>query len=366
MHNEHNEHNEHNCPTCNARKKRPGHNAAHYDPSKTSHISKAWLKDIDRRWASMRRDVMAEVRMVHSGPRTNASGPYQFKTDPHKLEHFKDWLQKKVASKVLEVHDVAPMSVYKGQWWAGKYIQSAYKRGMLRSIEELRKAGSDKAKKVMPQEVNPISPEGGRHIGVSFLAPIHADRVALLYGRTFEGMKGINDDISNRLSGLLAEGMASGTNPRDTALAIDKALDIGKARANTIARTETIRAHHIGSINTYRQAGVEGVRVLAELLTVAGESGDFDAMHVCEDCADLQEQTSKEPMSLDEIEPLIPVHPNCRCVAIPALVNPETGEVEATDEDNADNVDEEPAPVDEAVEPIEPVEQDDVDNSDVE
>ena len=334
----------HTCPTCNAKAKKPGHNATHYDPSKTAHISKAWLKDIDRRWYQLRKDVHKELLMIHAGPRTNASGPYQFKTDPHKLEHFKDWLQKKVGSKVLEVSSAEPMSVYKGQWWAGKYIQSAYKRGMLRSIEELRASKSDKASKLLPSNVSPASPEAGRHIGVSFLAPIHADRVALLYGRAFEGMKGINDDVSNRLSGLLAEGMASGVNPVDTGRLIDKALDIGKARANTIARTETIRAHHIGSINTYRQAGVEGVRVLAELLTVAGEGGDFDAMHVCEDCAELQEQTMKEPMSLDDIESLIPVHPNCRCVAIPVVHGPDgenlsegdnEGETDAADEDTA-------------------------------
>ena len=37
---------------------------------------------------------------------------------------------------------------------------------------------------------------------------------------------------------------------------------------------------------------------------------------VCPICASLQGQV----FSLDEIEPLIPRHPNCRCIALPLLI----------------------------------------------
>ena len=298
-----------------------GHNAKRYDPTHTSYISKAWLQDIGRRFASLRAAIHQEFEATRSAPHTNAAGDYRYLTNPEKLEHFKRWIKSRVDAKLIEVTDGTPMSVYKGKWWAGKYIQTSYKKGMIRAIQELRNAKMENASRVMHPKVDLTSPHASMALDVQFLAPIHADRVAMLYGRSFEGMKGISDDMSNRLSGLLAEGMASGLNPHDTAERIDKTLDVGKARANTIARTETIRAHHVGSINTYRQAGVEGVRVLAELLTVSGDKENFEEMHVCEECAELQEQTSKEPLSLDEIEPMIPVHPNCRCLAVPVVVN---------------------------------------------
>ena len=78
-----------------------------------------------------------------------------------------------------------------------------------------------------------------------------------------------------------------------------------------IARTETIRAHHQGSIATYAEAGVYGVEVMAETMTVSGDAENFEEMHVCPECAALQERTRAEPITLEEALPLIPVHPNC-------------------------------------------------------
>jgi len=80
-------------------------------------------------------------------------------------------------------------------------------------------------------------------------------------------------------------------------------------RARMIARTEIVRAHHVATINTYREAGVEGVRVLAEW-TTAGDD------RVCTRCLEMEGRI----FTLDEIEPMIPLHPQCRCVAIPAEI----------------------------------------------
>jgi SPP1 gp7 family putative phage head morphogenesis protein len=80
----------------------------------------------------------------------------------------------------------------------------------------------------------------------------------------------------------------------------------GRRRAEILARTEIIRSHHLATIEEYRTWEVEGVYVLAEWAT-AGDS------RVCTVCAPLQGTI----WTLDEIEPMIPRHPQCRCVSIP-------------------------------------------------
>ena len=79
-------------------------------------------------------------------------------------------------------------------------------------------------------------------------------------------------------------------------------------RAEMIARTELIRAHHLATIQEYRNWGVLGIKVKGEWKT-AGDS------RVCERCAELEGKI----FTLDEIEPMIPFHPLCRCLALPYI-----------------------------------------------
>ena len=82
-------------------------------------------------------------------------------------------------------------------------------------------------------------------------------------------------------------------------------------RAKMLARTEIIRAHHMGNIQEYKSWGVLGVKVQAEFRT-ANDGRE------CERCSQI---AADGPYTLDEIEGMIPAHPNCRCMALP--VNPE-------------------------------------------
>ena len=141
-----------------------------------------------------------------------------------------------------------------------------------------------------------------------FNAPIHVDRIGLLYTRTFSELKGITQAMDQQISRVLAQGIAEGRNPREIARILNNRVDkIGITRARALARTEIIRAHHQATIAEYKQFGVEGVKVKAEWLT-AGYG-------VCPECSDLEGRV----FTLDKIEGMIPLHPNCRCVAIPYL-----------------------------------------------
>ena len=113
--------------------------------------------------------------------------------------------------------------------------------------------------------------------------------------------------MDKQISTILAQGMAEGQNPNILARRINDRVDkIGIVRAKILARTEVIRAHHTATIQEYMNWDVVGVKVLAEWST-AGDN------RVCSLCKPLQGKI----YTLDEILPMIPRHPQCRCIALP-------------------------------------------------
>jgi SPP1 gp7 family putative phage head morphogenesis protein len=241
---------------------------------------------------------------------------FAFPRSAQKVDAFMAWLEEQERQGILDII-YRPGSI-RGleQAWTDVYIHSAYARGIMRGRTELSRAGYD---------VTPMGQIGG---GISALMnqPFHADRVGLLYTRTFEDLKSvtrimnsaIRRTISDGLTIGLSRGMAEGKNPRQIARELYKDVQhhvdkIGVTRARMIARTEIIRAHHLATVAEYRRADAEmGVRVQAEWLTAGDE-------RVCEFCVELQGKI----YTLNEIEGMIPAHPQCRCCAIPALAERE-------------------------------------------
>jgi SPP1 gp7 family putative phage head morphogenesis protein len=74
-------------------------------------------------------------------------------------------------------------------------------------------------------------------------------------------------------------------------------------------QNDAARASHSAKIKEFRDAEALGIKLLAEWST-AGDD------YVCDECAALQGKIFK----LDEIEGRIPLHINCRCVALPVDV----------------------------------------------
>lgn len=306
-------------------KRKPGQLAARWDPTYTSSIVTQWAREAARRLARLAAEVKQTVAVQddydlrRDGLKTHAK-KYAFQTSAEKLVAFKEWLESRAQYHLLDMVTGPTMQVHEGKWWADKYVMSAYKKGMVRAAQEMKKRGFKQYQNLMPVELQP-TPE--RWASMAITSPVHADRVALIFSRTYEDLKGITSSMAKSMTDILADGMVGGEDPYAVAKNLTAAIDTSKARANMIARTETIRAHHVASINTYREAGLEGVEVQAELATVARGTDNHKDLHVCPLCQALEKQTQKNPVSLDEAEGLIPVHPNCRCVAIPRVLEEE-------------------------------------------
>ena len=102
----------------------------------------------------------------------------------------------------------------------------------------------------------------------------------------------------------LVQGISLGEGPRTVARRVRKAADIGRYRAETIARTEMIRSAREaqrqlytenGSVTGYRRQATQDARVCLACLALSG--------------------------TLQATDTIMPSHPNCRCVMIPETLS---------------------------------------------
>ena len=258
------------------------------DPTKTLTLRKAFVGKMKKRFRSLKELIIPESIVSGTGLLTNA---YEFSTDSEKIQDFMIWLQEQEDIEIFQ-RELGSDNPY--AFWPDLYIDSAYKRGVRRANTELQKLG-----RPLPS---------GNEVLFSLASPIHLDTVATLYTRTFTELKGITATMDQQISRTLADGLIKGLNTKQIAAMLRDRVDkVGGYRAILLARTEIIRAHHVATIKTYMAAGVEGVTVQAEWHTA--EDG-----RVCELCKPLEGII----FTLEEILPMIPRHPQCRCVALPA------------------------------------------------
>lgn len=288
-----------------------GRSVLRLDPTRTTTIRLAFEREATKRFLRIKKAILQAVGrddvLSLARPKILAApskSDFVFASSKKKIRNFSNWLKEMVDENVLEAsYTKTGRKIVGSKSWANTYIDASFKKGLRRAATEVMKKD--------PYLYNPQTgqrvPRPPTDINAAFLQPVHADKVGLIYARTYSDLEGISAGMDNKISRTLAQGIAEGRGPMDMAREMVREVDMTITRARTIARTEVIRAHHVGTINMYREAGVEGVSVLAEWSTAG-----FD---VCPDCADLQGRV----FNLEEIEPLIPLHPNCRCTAVPFI-----------------------------------------------
>lgn len=277
--------------------------ARRIDPTQTTGIRKAFEADLVKRFRTLKglirqalvvNDVLGlrktvagimDASMVMVDASVPAPRAFAFNRSDEKVSQFMQWLTNAEDLEVFEVAPGTPITSTSNAAWANKYVESAYQRGIKQSAARLVAEGANVAESWV---VN------------AFTRPIHADRLALAYTRTLTELKGITDVMDQQISRILANGVGQGKNPLEIAREINDRVDkIGIARARVLARSEAISAHAEASLNTYQEAGIEGVDVEAEVLTAAG---------ACPICLALAEQG---PYTINQARGLIPAHPNC-------------------------------------------------------
>ena len=293
-----------------------------YDPTHTTVLRNMFARDMKRRFAEI-------IRAVKIGVYTNdcfglkpkirafqitppAEEAFAFARSSAKLSAFMKWLQQQIDKGLLTVQELEQVGTSIEAVWMNMYLYDAYKRGVIRARMEMRNAGMD---------IPTIDETGG--IGLVLGLPMHLERIGLIFTRTFTGLKGITDAMDHVISQILAQGLAEGDGPALLSRKIVAAIDgtglgelgitdrLGRfipaeRRAMMLARTEIIRAHHLATIQEYRNWAALKIYLKAEWRT-----GRDD--RVCPECAKMEGKV----FTLDEAEGMIPAHPNCRCIFLP-------------------------------------------------
>lgn len=292
---------------------------AQYDPTRTITLRNAFITEMNKRFRALRgaiRDAIVTqdgfgLKEIQANIQPTKRA-FDFALTQDKVNGFMSWLRNEMSTGILEVTQYEQYGTALNKRWTDSYIQNGYARGVNRGRSELLNVGYN---------VPSISQSGGLQAVLSM--PMHVDRIGVLYSRAFGELKGITSWMDNSISKVLAEGLAQGDAPSLLARKLNRVIsgvgdDLGitdtlgryipaERRARTLARTEIVRAHHQGTIQEYKNWEAAGVTVQAEWST-AGDS------RVCIQCSSLEGNI----YSLEQITPMIPVHPNCRCLALPA------------------------------------------------
>lgn len=214
---------------------------------------------------------------------------YQFLTNPQKVQQFRRWLQQQIDAGVLEV-----VGGEAGKPWTAPYIESAWRKGMMRAYTDVRKQDLSKS-------LDWYNGTKEQWLRSAFLQLTMMSSVEMLATRAFEGMKGVTEQMSTQMSRILSDGLVGGYGPKKIAKQMTDAIGkLTRTRALVIARTEIIHAHAEGQLDGLQALGVSEVTAEVEWST-AGDS------LVCERCVGMDGKT----YTIKEARNMIPLHPNC-------------------------------------------------------
>lgn len=286
-----------------------------YDPTRTTLLRRKFIREMNRRFgaviSAIKRLLVEEdalglrpfvpftfnAKSIHNQLVLNQPQQWKFLQDSDKVKSFRRWLQQQVSKEIL-----TPIGGISGKPWTAEYIESAYKKGLLRSYMDARRGDlfdTDDFYRGSQQQF----------LRSAFGSPETVKKVELIYTRAFNDLEGITSQMDAKISRILADGLVAGKSP--TVIAKTMAEDIGKLtrmRAMTIARTEIIHAHAEGQLEAFEQLGIEEVGAEVEWST----SGDGK---VCDECDSLEGQI----YTIEKARGLIPLHPNCRCAWLPVV-----------------------------------------------
>lgn len=230
----------------------------------------------------------------------------EFQSDPENVKQFEDWLRTVLQSYLL--------SHTEEELWRA-YVEEGFRKGAGRAFDDV--AVQRRADLFGGAERQSFY-DGSREqfLRDSFAYPVSVDKVKLLAGRSFTDLKNVTTDMSTRMTRSLMDGLVQGKSPREVARDLAKAVNVGRDRALTVARTEIIRAHAEGQLTAMEKMGVEEVGAAIEWSTSGLGTTRKGYPSPCGLCAPLKGIVLK----VNEARGLIPRHPNCMCSWVPANV----------------------------------------------
>jgi hypothetical protein len=206
------------------------------DPTNTGMVRQRFEAEVKRRFARLIRAMMehlADPETLAAQPmgmlQTQADGSafggevfdpegrFLFPRSSDRAAEFMRWLRRQARRDVLSIVEGANVSASAATAWSNVYIDTAYQRGIRQAGANLKRGGA----KVEQSWIRD-----------AFNRPVHADRVGLIYSRTFTELYDVTEVMAQRMGEVLARGMAEGKNPITIARELrDRVERIGITRA---------------------------------------------------------------------------------------------------------------------------------------
>ncbi len=239
------------------------HNPLKADPTRTTGLRRMFSAEVTRRFASLRKKVVALIVSEDAfGLSAKSLGlvvnnRWEFNTTSEKLTQFSRWL----ADEILgEIFDDKTSEVTDAYWT--EYARRGYEKGAARAFDQVNKQFR------FGKNLSFYQGTKAEFLRSAFSNPVSIDRVKVLASRSLTDLKGISDKVATLLLRELTDGLVQGKSPREIARGIVKVIDtVGIVSANRIARTEIIRAHAEGQLDTFERLGLDKVGVTVEWST---------------------------------------------------------------------------------------------------
>lgn len=227
--------------------------------------------------------------------------------DPERIQAFLNGLKMQQAQGILE-YRMYPVNNTFYNPWTDIYLDEAWKTGARRAIQELLIAGM-------------ITDERKAQLLPLLDGSTSSSKAQLVYSNAYSELVRIVEDANSKIGISLHQGLLEGFNKNQLFSNISAIIKgptndwtrkvfgmyvPSQTRAEILAKTEIVKAHHVSMIEQFRMQGLEEVSFWAEWHTMEDEK-------VCHQC----EAMNGRVFTLSEIENMIPLHPLCRCIAIP-------------------------------------------------
>ena len=264
------------------------------DPTRSVMLRRRFAVELRRRFARLKLKVVnlvlgEDAFGLKPRPTLLVNERWAYHSDNDKVRAFRDWLRTQIDQDISD----------EALWH--RYVQEGFAKGAARAFDDVR------PKPFIHERALFHDGEKREFLRTSLGRPVAVEKVKLLVSRGFDDLDDVTGTMANRMVRHLADGLVQGKGPREIAREMAGDIDgIGYRRAETIARTEIIRAHAEGQIQALEDLGVEELGVQVEWATSGLGETALGNPSPCELCAPMEGRV----FTLEEARGLIPFHPN--------------------------------------------------------
>lgn len=200
-------------------------------------------------------------------------------------EAFMQWFRDAVATALLG--DTSDRLVDQGRHYTGRFVRSAYDRGLTYARHRLSEVGID---------VDELD------VTTAQTRPTHEEQLTAAYRRQVTLLNGAANAMESDASRVVLDELTGGATAGTLADRVTESIRTTQSRrGDATAATEPITVFSAAVATRYEDAGIRKAKVLTFP----------DACDRCKALAD------DNPYSIDQAKSILPEHPFCRCVVIP-------------------------------------------------